>query len=91
MPRERHVPIRMCLMCGKRRPKDEMLRIVRAPDGSVRLDDGERIKGRGCYVCAESANLDAKKISGKIKRALNLKSDVPPELVASIEMRTEAS
>ena len=91
MPRERHVPIRMCLMCGKRRRKDEMLRIVRMPDGSVQLDKGERINGRGCYVCAEFANFDAKKISGKIKRALNLKSDVPPELVASIEMRTEAS
>ena len=91
MSRERHSPIRMCLMCGERRPKDKMLRIVRTPDGAVRLDEGARINGRGCYICAELAKFNAKEINGKIKRALNLKGDVPPELVKSLEMRTESS
>ncbi len=91
MPRKRHSPIRMCLTCGQRRPKDTMLRIVRVPDGSVRLDEGENINGRGCYICAESANFDAKEINGKIKRALSLNMDVPPELFASIETRTKSS
>ena len=88
MPRERRVPIRTCLMCGQKRPKNKMLRIVRTPDGTVRLDEGERINGRGCYVCTESPNFDARKINGKIKRALNLKKDVPSELVSCLEMRT---
>lgn len=89
MPRDRRVPIRMCLICGERLPQNQMLRIVRTTDGSVRLDEGERVNGRGCYVCAELANFDAGKINSKIKRALNLKRDVPPELIASLEMRTK--
>ena len=91
MPRQRRVPIRTCLICGERRPKDKMLRIVRTPDGSVRLDEGERANGRGCYVCADTTEFDAKKINGKIKRALNLKRDVPPELVASLEKRIKST
>ena len=91
MPRERHVPIRMCLICGDRLPKNRLLRIVRTTDGSVRFDEGERVNGRGCYVCTESANFDAAKINSKIKRALNLKRDVPPELIASLETRTKSS
>ena len=91
MPRERHVPIRMCLLCGERRPKNKMIRIVRARDGSVLIDEGEKINGRGCYVCSDYANFDAKRINGKIKRALNLKRGVPPELVASLEVRTKSS
>ena len=91
MPRQRHVPIRTCLICGERRPKDTMIRIVRTPDGSVSLDNGGRTNGRGCYICVDTAEFDAKKINGKIKRALDLKRDVPPELVASLEKRTKSS
>ncbi len=91
MPSERHMPIRTCLICGERRPKNQLFRIVRTAEDSVRLDEGKRINGRGCYICAEYAKFDAEKINGKIKRALKLKKDVPPELVASLEMRTKSS
>ena len=91
MPRERHVPIRMCLICGERRPKSQLLRIVRTPDGSAEIDEGERINGRGCYICPDSEKFDAEKISGKIKRALKLADDIPAELVASLETRLKSA
>ena len=91
MPRVRHVPMRTCLVCGQRGPKREMLRIVRCSDGSVQIDEAERINGRGCYICLERAKIDSKKLQGKIKRALKLERDVPEELIARILARAESS
>lgn len=76
----------MCLICGERRPKRALLRIVRTPDGSVLLDKDERINGRGCYICPDSANTDPKRIRDKIKRALHFQGELPPELIANLEL-----
>ena len=91
MPRVRHVPIRTCVICGERRPKNDMVRIVRISDGSIRFDEGERISGRGCYVCPKIGKFDTKKINGKIKRALKLERDVPAELIACLETRAKSA
>ena len=91
MPRERHVPIRMCLICGERRPKSQLLRIVRTSDRSAKIEEGERINGRGCYICPDSEKFDVRKINGKIKRALKLAGDIPPELIASLETRSKST
>ena len=77
----------MCLICGERRPKSQLLRVVRTADGSAKIDEGERITGRGCYICPDSEKFDAERINSKIKRALKLADDVPPEFVASLEKR----
>ena len=91
MPRKRHVPIRMCLICGQRRPKGELLRIVRKTDGSVTLDEGERINGRGCYVCTEAGEIDTERISDKIKSTLKLDGDVPDEVMQAITAQSRSS
>ncbi len=91
MPRVRHVPMRTCLVCGQRMPKRKMLRIVRCSDGSVQIDETERISGRGCYICLEPAKIDARNIEGKIKRALKLERDVPEDLIAQLLVRAESS
>jgi predicted RNA-binding protein YlxR (DUF448 family) len=49
--RPRRVPMRQCAACGAIRPKRELTRIVRTPDGEVRLDPTGRANGRGAYVC----------------------------------------
>ena len=89
MPRVRHTPLRMCLNCGERRPKRELLRIVRTPDGEVVVDADERVSGRGCYICPDSSKTDAKRIRDKIKRALNFQGELPAELIADLEVRAK--
>ena len=49
---------RKCAGCGLERPKGEMLRVVRAPDGSVSIDASGRAQGRGAYICRNSVCLD---------------------------------
>lgn len=48
----RHVPLRTCVVCKDKKPKQELLRIVRKPDGEVQVDAGGKLSGRGGYICS---------------------------------------
>ena len=49
--KERKVPMRMCVGCREMKPKKELLRVVRSPEGEVSIDLTGRKPGRGAYVC----------------------------------------
>ncbi len=58
MPRApKKIPQRMCVSCREMKPKAELIRVVRAPDGSVTLDPVGKKPGRGAYVCRDTACL----------------------------------
>lgn len=44
-------PLRMCVVCKTMRPKSELIRIVRAPDGGMSFDRTGKANGRGAYLC----------------------------------------
>ena len=46
----RRLPERSCVACRTTRPKRELVRVVRAPDGSVAVDATGRAPGRGAYL-----------------------------------------
>ena len=48
---EKKVPMRMCVGCREMKPKKELLRVVRSPEGTVSIDTTGRKPGRGAYVC----------------------------------------
>lgn len=50
--RPKHVPMRTCVACKESKPKRELLRVVRTPDGHVLLDATGKKSGRGAYLCA---------------------------------------
>ncbi|MDY7000264.1 MAG: DUF448 domain-containing protein [Thermodesulfobacteriota bacterium] len=52
--RKKHIPIRMCVVCKTRFPKQEMARFVgprHQAQGAV-YDRAQTLSGRGFYVCA---------------------------------------
>lgn len=49
----RKQPVRTCVACREGKPKAEMLRVVRAPDGEIKIDPTGKCAGRGAYVCNE--------------------------------------
>ncbi len=49
--KEKKIPMRMCVGCREMKPKRELLRLVRRPDGSVVYDAGGKMSGRGAYIC----------------------------------------
>ena len=46
----RRVPERTCVACRKVRPKRDLVRIVRAPDGTIAVDPRGKAPGRGAYI-----------------------------------------
>lgn len=67
--------MRTCVGCRRRRTKDELLRVVRAPDGGVRLDRGGNAPGRGAYVCPDVRCFDMGTRRKRLGRALKTKLD----------------
>ena len=51
------IPLRMCVGCREMKPKRELIRVVRGPDGSVSIDPNGKKPGRGAYVCRQEACL----------------------------------
>lgn len=51
MGKKGHIPIRMCIGCGERRGKKELIRFIKKPDGSVMRDQKGHLPGRGFYIC----------------------------------------
>jgi len=71
-------PMRTCLGCGEKQPKNEMLRIVKTVDQEIILDKTGKTNGRGCYVCKNEscmANIIKQK---KLSRSFEM--NVPNEI-----------
>lgn len=63
------VPMRTCIVCREEKPKRDLLRIVRAPDGEISVDFSGKLAGRGAYVCPDRnciAKLGKKKLLDRI-------------------------
>ncbi len=64
------IPQRKCLGCAEQKPKRELIRIVRTPDGKVVLDETGKQAGRGAYICPKSACLKKAVKSKRIEKSL---------------------
>ena len=72
------IPVRRCVGCGEGKPKKEMLRIVRTPEGEVCCDETGRRAGRGAYICPHGTCLAAALKKKSLERALQ--QPLPPEV-----------
>ena len=45
------IPMRQCLGCREMKPKRELIRVVRSPEGEISLDFKGKAPGRGAYIC----------------------------------------
>ena len=61
----KNIPQRMCIACREMKPKNEMIRVVRSPEGEISLDFTGKKNGRGAYVCDGEACI--KKLQNKLK------------------------
>ena len=76
----KHVAIRTCVGCRRRRPKRELVRLVRGADGVVVRDATGRAAGRGAYVCVEVACLERALKSGRLAQVLRGRCRLDAEL-----------
>ncbi|GAC1447968.1 MAG: hypothetical protein PVSMB4_04370 [Ktedonobacterales bacterium] len=70
--RARHVPQRTCVACKQVRPKRELIRVVRTPQGHVELDPTGKKSGRGAYVCARRGCWELALKKGRLEHEFEL-------------------
>ena len=70
--RPRHVPQRTCIVCRQVRPKRELIRVVRSPDGHMLLDPTGKKSGRGAYLCARRACWEPALHQGRLEREFEM-------------------
>lgn len=84
---QRKTPMRKCLGCNEMKPKKELVRVVRAPEGEISVDLTGKKSGRGAYVC-RSAECLKKALKGeRLQRAFScaIPEAVGEALLAEIE------
>lgn len=69
MPKK--IPMRQCLGCREMKPKKELIRVVRSPQGEVSLDFKGKLPGRGAYVCPNPACLGKARKTKALERAFS--------------------
>ena len=65
----RKIPHRMCLGCQESKPKRELIRIVRSPEGKFSVDTTGKKPGRGAYICPKMECFAAARKSKGLERS----------------------
>ena len=68
-------PMRMCLGCSQMKPKKELIRAVKAADGSISLDFTGKKNGRGAYICKSLDCLNAARKAKKFEKSFSCRID----------------
>lgn len=68
---EKKIPLRKCIGCGEMKPKKELIRVVKSPEGEISVDLTGKKSGRGAYIChSEECFLKARK-SKRIEKSFS--------------------
>ena len=85
---QKKIPMRQCLGCREMKPKRELIRIVRSPEGAISLDFRGKANGRGAYVCPSPDCLKKAVRAKALDRALE--TPIPDEIFAQLQAQMEA-
>lgn len=80
---EHEEPFRSCAACRASRPRHEMLRFARSPDGAVGFDVRARLEGRGVWTCARAMCLRRAVDKAAFERAFDAPVLVQPDPLAA--------
>lgn len=86
MPQKiKKVPERKCMGCNEKRPKKELIRVVRTPEGEIQLDDNGKVSGRGVYICPKMECFVKSKKAKRFERSLEV--EIPETVYESLEKK----
>ena len=67
------IPLRTCVVTKESLPKQELLRIVRTPEGVVQVDETGKMNGRGAYIKKDISVLEKAQKSKVLEKRLEIK------------------
>ena len=85
--KKRKIPERRCLGCNEHKPKAELLRVVRTPEGEIVLDFKGKMNGRGAYICKSLGCLKKARKAKRIDKSLSC--EIPQEVYDTMEKELE--
>lgn len=85
---QKKIPMRQCLGCREMKPKRELIRAVRSPEGEISLDFKGKKPGRGAYICNNAECLKKALKSKALERAFS--AQIPDEVYAVLNEQMEA-
>ena len=85
---QKKIPMRQCLGCREMKPKRELIRAVKSPDGEVNLDFKGKMPGRGAYLCPNGECLKKAMKSKALERSFSVQ--IPEEIYEELRQQMEA-
>lgn len=67
------VPLRTCMGCNAKKPKKELIRIVKNKEGVISIDRTGKHEGRGAYICDSVECLEKVVKSKRLEKTLESK------------------
>ena len=84
---QKKIPMRQCLGCREMKPKKELIRVVRSPEGDISLDLTGKKAGRGAYVCPDKECITKAYKGHRLEKALEkqVNDDVYKKLLEELK------
>ena len=82
------IPMRQCVGCREMKPKKELVRVVKSPEGEISMDLRGKAPGRGAYVCRSLECLRRAIKSRALERGFD--TTIPQEIYDRLEHELEA-
>lgn len=84
--KSKKIPLRKCIICGERKEKKELIRIVKNKQGDIFIDDKGKANGRGAYICKNSECINKSFENKSLNKTFksNISSEVYEELKKEI-------
>ena len=86
---QKKIPQRQCMGCRERKAKKELIRVVRGTDGTVSLDFGGKLNGRGAYLCPDPECLRKARRAKSLEHSLEV--PIPDEVYDRLEKEMGAN
>ena len=83
------IPMRMCLGCGEMKPKKELIRVVKSPEGEISLDFKGKAAGRGAYICRSTDCLEKARKARRFEKSFSCRIEESVYEVMMNELREE--
>ena len=85
---QKKIPMRQCVGCREMRPKKELVRVVKSPEGTISLDFRGKAPGRGAYLCPNAECLKRAIRAKALERAFDVQ--IPQEILDELVKTMEA-
>ena len=67
------LPLRTCMGCNEKKPKKELIRIVKNKENNILVDNIGKMEGRGTYICNNIDCLEKVKKNKRIEKVFEMK------------------